>query len=160
MLKFVFIRGISNQYQNQFFQNPLMGRFWSFGIHLWYLLIFVWMKIKKITIICNSFLLMHLPGLSALGLLWLLDHADWNKRKHNSTVPTVWGVTPTWGPKPCWIGIRKRRRRTPWCMKRVCSDFLINCKTWIMTLRSSDLQSDSDLDSIRNSCDVFMHSYC
>ena len=25
-----------------------------------------------------------------------------------------------------------------------------------MTLRSSDLQSDSDLDSIRNSCDVFM----
>ena len=24
-----------------------------------------------------------------------------------------------------------------------------------MTLRSSDLQSDSDLDSIRNSCDVF-----
>ena len=68
------------------------------------------------------FLSMHLPGLSALGLLWLLDHADWNKRKHNSTVPTVWGVTPTWGPKPCWIGIRKRRRRTPCCMKRVCSD--------------------------------------
>ena len=26
---------------------------------------------------------------------------------------------------------------------------------WIMTLSSSDLQSDSDLDSIRNSCDVF-----
>ena len=25
-----------------------------------------------------------------------------------------------------------------------------------MTLRSSDLQSDSDLDSIRNSCDVFL----
>ena len=25
-----------------------------------------------------------------------------------------------------------------------------------MTLRSSDLQSDSDLDSIRNSCDVFI----
>ena len=25
-----------------------------------------------------------------------------------------------------------------------------------MTLRSSDLQSDSDLDSIRNSCDVFV----
>ena len=24
-----------------------------------------------------------------------------------------------------------------------------------MTLRSSDLESDSDLDSIRNSCDVF-----
>ena len=24
-----------------------------------------------------------------------------------------------------------------------------------MTLRSSDLQSDSDLDSIRNSCDVY-----
>ena len=35
--------------------------------------------------------------------------------------------------------------------------FLINCETWIMTLRSSDLQSVSDLDSIRNSCDVF---YC
>ena len=32
---------------------------------------------------------------------------------------------------------------------------LTNCKTWIMTLRSSDLQSDSDLDSIRNSCDVY-----
>ena len=28
-----------------------------------------------------------------------------------------------------------------------------NCEIWIMTLRSSDLQSDSDLDSIRNSCD-------
>ena len=28
-----------------------------------------------------------------------------------------------------------------------------------MTLRSSDLQSDSDLDSIRNSCDVFS-SHC
>ena len=26
-----------------------------------------------------------------------------------------------------------------------------------MTLRSSDLQSDSDLDSIRNSCDVFYY---
>ena len=25
-----------------------------------------------------------------------------------------------------------------------------------MTLRSSDLQADSDLDSIRNSCDVFI----
>ena len=25
-----------------------------------------------------------------------------------------------------------------------------------MTLRSSDLQSDSDIDSIRNSCDVFI----
>ena len=25
-----------------------------------------------------------------------------------------------------------------------------------MTLRSSDLQSDSDLDSIRNSCDVYL----
>ena len=32
---------------------------------------------------------------------------------------------------------------------------LINCETWILTLRSSDLQSDSDLDSIRNSCDVW-----
>ena len=32
---------------------------------------------------------------------------------------------------------------------------LINCETWIMTLRVRDLQSDSDLDSIRNSCDVF-----
>ena len=31
----------------------------------------------------------------------------------------------------------------------------MNCETWIMTLRSSDLQSDSDLDSIRNSCDVY-----
>ena len=28
-----------------------------------------------------------------------------------------------------------------------------------MTLRSSDLQSDSDLDSIRNSCDVFANHY-
>ena len=28
-----------------------------------------------------------------------------------------------------------------------------------MTLRSSDLQSDSDLDSIRNSCDVSLHSF-
>ena len=27
-----------------------------------------------------------------------------------------------------------------------------------MTLRSSDLQSDSDLDSIRNSCDVFLQT--
>ena len=27
-----------------------------------------------------------------------------------------------------------------------------------MTLRSSDLQSDSDLDSIRNSCDVLFDS--
>ena len=27
---------------------------------------------------------------------------------------------------------------------------------WIMTLRSSDLQSDSDLDSIHNSCSVFI----
>ena len=27
-------------------------------------------------------------------------------------------------------------------------------ETWIMTLRSSDLQSDSDLDSIRNIWDV------
>ena len=26
-----------------------------------------------------------------------------------------------------------------------------------MTLGVSDLQSDSDLDSIRNSCDVFVH---
>ena len=26
-----------------------------------------------------------------------------------------------------------------------------------MTLRSSDLQSDSDLDSIRNSCDVYSY---
>ena len=26
-----------------------------------------------------------------------------------------------------------------------------------MTLRSSDLQSDGDLDSIRNSCGVFVH---
>ena len=32
---------------------------------------------------------------------------------------------------------------------------LTNCETWIMTLRVSDLQSDSDLDSIRNSCDVY-----
>ena len=31
---------------------------------------------------------------------------------------------------------------------------------WIMTLRSSDLQSDSDLDSIRNSCDVFLSRIC
>ena len=29
-----------------------------------------------------------------------------------------------------------------------------------MTLRSSDLQSDSDLDSIRNSCDVFFIGHC
>ena len=29
-----------------------------------------------------------------------------------------------------------------------------------MTLRSSDLQSDSDLDSIRNSCDVFFSKLC
>ena len=28
-----------------------------------------------------------------------------------------------------------------------------------MTLRISDLQSDSDLDSIRNSCDVFLRKY-
>ena len=28
-----------------------------------------------------------------------------------------------------------------------------------MTLRSSDLQSDSDLDSIRNSCDVFIKDH-
>ena len=28
-----------------------------------------------------------------------------------------------------------------------------------MTLRSSDLQSDNDLDSIRNSCDVFGEEY-
>ena len=35
----------------------------------------------------------------------------------------------------------------------------MNCETWIMTLRSSDLQSDSDLDSIRNSCDVFYDRY-
>ena len=27
-----------------------------------------------------------------------------------------------------------------------------------MTLRSSDLESDSDLDSIRNSCDILMKS--
>ena len=32
---------------------------------------------------------------------------------------------------------------------------LTYCETWSMTLRSRDLQSDSDLDSIRNSCDVF-----
>jgi len=32
---------------------------------------------------------------------------------------------------------------------------LTNCETWIITLRSSDLQSDGDVDSIRNSCDVF-----
>ena len=83
---------------------------------------------------------------SMIGPKWTWN-ADWNKHNHNSTVPTI-------TPKPCWIGIRKRRRRTPWCMKRVCSDFLINCETWIMTLRSSDLQSDSDLDSIHNSCDV------
>ena len=31
----------------------------------------------------------------------------------------------------------------------------MNCETWIMTLKRSDLQSDSDLDSIRNSCDVY-----
>ena len=31
---------------------------------------------------------------------------------------------------------------------------LTNCETWIMTLRVSDWQSESDLDSIRNSCDV------
>ena len=29
-----------------------------------------------------------------------------------------------------------------------------------MTLRNSDLQSDSDLDSIRNSCDVFQKMLC
>ena len=28
-----------------------------------------------------------------------------------------------------------------------------------MTLRSNDLQSDSDLDSIRNSCDVFQNFF-
>ena len=28
-----------------------------------------------------------------------------------------------------------------------------------MTLRSSDLQSDSDLDSIRNSCDVYLETW-
>ena len=33
---------------------------------------------------------------------------------------------------------------------------LTNCETWIMTLGVSDLQSDSDLDSIRNFCDVFL----
>ena len=33
---------------------------------------------------------------------------------------------------------------------------LINCETWIMTLTTSDFQSDSDLDSIRNSCDVLI----
>ena len=32
---------------------------------------------------------------------------------------------------------------------------LTNCETLIMTLSVSDLQSDSDLDSIRNSCDVW-----
>ena len=31
---------------------------------------------------------------------------------------------------------------------------LTNCKTWVMTLRVRDLQSYSDLDSIRNSCDA------
>ena len=35
----------------------------------------------------------------------------------------------------------------------------MNCETWIMTLRSSDLQSDSDLDSIRNSCDVLKNFF-
>ena len=34
----------------------------------------------------------------------------------------------------------------------------MNCETWIMTLRSSDLQSGSDLDSIRNPCDVYVHN--
>ena len=29
-------------------------------------------------------------------------------------------------------------------------------ETWIVTLRSSDLQSDSDQESIRNSCDVYL----
>ena len=33
---------------------------------------------------------------------------------------------------------------------------LTNCETLIMTLSVSDLQSDSDLDSIRNSCDVWL----
>ena len=32
---------------------------------------------------------------------------------------------------------------------------LTNCETWIMILRFSDSQSNSDLDRIRNSCDVF-----
>ena len=36
---------------------------------------------------------------------------------------------------------------------------ITNYETWIMTLRSSDLQSDSDLDSIRNSCDVFIFKW-
>ena len=35
---------------------------------------------------------------------------------------------------------------------------LINCETRIIALRISDLQSDSDLHSIRNSCDVFKMS--
>ena len=39
------------------------------------------------------------------------------------------------------------------------NDLLTNCETWMMTLRSSDLQSDSDLNSIRNSCDVSCISY-
>ena len=32
---------------------------------------------------------------------------------------------------------------------------LTNCKNWMTTLRSSNLQSDSDLDSIRNSCNDY-----
>ena len=37
--------------------------------------------------------------------------------------------------------------------------FLTNCETWIMTLRVSDWQSENDLDSIRNSSDVFVSLY-
>ena len=36
---------------------------------------------------------------------------------------------------------------------------MTNCETWIMTLRSIDLQSDSDLDSIHNSCDVLKNFF-
>ena len=32
---------------------------------------------------------------------------------------------------------------------------LTNCEIWIMTLRVSDSQSERDLDSIRNSCDIY-----
>ena len=42
-----------------------------------------------------------------------------------------------------------------------CHTWLLlkNCETWIMTLRVSDWQSENDLDSIRNSSDVFVSLY-
>ena len=66
---------------------------------------------------------------------------------------------PNWGEAGGYLD-KIQKRSSFFFVKPSLSDLVTlltisdNCETWIMTFRVSDLQSDSDLDSIRNSCDV------